>query len=317
MIRIGLDVMGGDYAPGAILSGAWLALRDLPHDVMLVLIGKESVIRHSLKKNNIPENKVEVVNAPEVIEMGDHPARGFTQKTDSSIVRGFKLLSTGQIDAFASAGNTGAMLVGTTMVIKTIPGVIRPTIATTLPNIHNKPTVILDVGINPDSKPDVLYQYGFLGSLYARYVYHVENPRVALLNIGAEETKGNLVVRSAYELMKDTHDFNFIGNIESNEFFTRDKADVVVCDGFVGNIVIKEAETVYAIARERNISDPFFDRFNFENYGGTPILGINKNVVIAHGISNKQAIHTMIFQTWDVIKADLVGKIKKHFSNGK
>jgi phosphate acyltransferase len=317
MIRIGLDVMGGDFAPEAILSGALLALPNLPPDVQLVLIGKEEIIRSFFTSKKITDPNIDIVHASEVIEMGDHPARGFTQKTDSSIVKGFKLLAAKQIDAFASAGNTGAMLVGTTMVIKTIPGVIRPTIATTLPNIHDKPTVILDVGINPDSKPDVLFQYGYLGSLYAKYVYHIDNPRVALLNIGAEETKGNLVVRSAHELMKDTTDYHFIGNIESNAFFTQDKADVVVCDGFVGNVVIKEAETIYAIARERHIHDPFFDRFNFEHYGGTPILGVNNNVVIAHGISNEHAIYTMIFQTLDVIKAELVSKIKKHFSNGK
>lgn len=317
MISIGLDVMGGDFAPQAILEGAEIAVNNLPDDVKLVLIGQEEVINRFLEGKPSMQEHCRISGATEVIAMGDHPARGFTQKVDSSIVKGFRMLAGGEIDAFASAGNTGAMLVGTTMVIKTIPGVIRPTIATTLPNIHDKHAVILDVGINPDSKPDVLYQYGFLGSLYSEYVYKIKNPRVALLNIGAEESKGNLIMRSAYELMKDSRDFNFIGNIESNEFFTRDKADVIVCDGFVGNIVIKEAEAIYAIAKARKIKDPFLDRFNFEHYGGTPILGVNNNVFIAHGISNKYAINTMIFQALEMIRANLVGKIKKHFSNGK
>jgi len=313
MIRIGLDTMGGDFAPEAILAGAKLALYALPEDVKIVLIGNGELIDDYISRHNIPYEAFEIVHAPEIIKMGDHPTHAFTRKHNSSMAKGFRLLAHKKIDAFASAGNTGAMLVGTTMTVKTIPGIIRPTIATTLPNIYTGQTIILDVGITPDSKPDVLYQYGLLGSLYARHVYKIRKPRVALLNIGSEPTKGNLVTRSTYEMMKETKEFYFIGNIESNEFFTKDKADVIVCDGFVGNVVIKEAETLYTIAKKRNIHDEFLDRFNFENYGGTPILGVNGNVIIAHGISNEKAIKTMLLHTLDIVRANLVEQIKNIF----
>ncbi len=313
MIRIGLDVMGGDFAPNAVLGGVIAAQKDLPDDVTIVLIGDENAIEHYFDERNERPARYEVVHSPETIEMGDHPTKAFTKKPRSSIVMGFRLLEEGRIDAFASAGNTGAMLVGTTMTIKTIPGVIRPTIAATIPNIHTDQTILLDVGITPDSKPDVLYQYGILGSLYAKYVFKIEDPRVALLNIGEEPAKGNLVTKSAYELMKDSRQFHFVGNVEGNDFFVRDKADVVVCDGFVGNIVLKEAEALYSLAKARGIHDPFIERFNFENYGGTPILGINGNVIIAHGISNEKAIKNMLLLTLEIVKAGLTEKILKAF----
>ena len=313
MIRIGLDVMGGDYAPHAILAGAELAKKTLPEDVRIVLVGNKEIIHKQLKKYPVLKDCADIVHAPEVIEMGDHPTKAFSQKQESSIVIGFKLLEQKKVDAFASAGNTGAMLVGTTMTVKTIPGVIRPTIAATLPNLHNGQTIILDVGIAPDSRPDVLFQYGLLGSLYAQYVFKIPKPRVALLNIGTESTKGNLVTRSAYEMMKDTRRYRFVGNIESNEFFTSDKTDVVVCDGFIGNVVLKEAESFYFIAKARGIKDDFLERFNFEKYGGTPVLGVNGNVIIGHGISNETAIKNMLHQALEIVRADLTNKILKAF----
>ena len=313
MIRIGLDVMGGDFAPDAILGGAFSALKELPKDVTLVLVGDETAIEDYLKRcPSRPEN-IEIIHSPEIIGMGDHPTKAFSRKPRSSIVIGFRLLEEGRIDAFASAGNTGAMLVGTTMTVRTVPGTIRPTIAATLPNLHTGLTILLDVGITPDSKPDVMYQYGILGSLYAKYVFKIEDPRVALLNIGSEPSKGNLATRSAYEMMKDTREFNFVGNVEGNDFFITDKADVVVCDGFVGNIVLKEAETMYAIAKSRGLKDDFLEKFNFENYGGTPILGVKGNVIIAHGISNEKAIRTMLLHTLEIVKAGLTEKIIKAF----
>ncbi len=313
MIRLGLDVMGGDFAPDAILGGAFSALRDLPEDVELVLVGDEPAITEYLKRCSSRPKNIEIIHSPETIEMGDHPTKAFSKKPQSSIVIGFRLLEKGKIDAFASAGNTGAMLVGTTMTIRTIPGIIRPTIAATIPNLHTGQTILLDVGLTPDAKPDVMYQYGLLGSLYAQHVFNIEDPRVALLNIGSEPSKGNLVTRSAYELMKDSRDYHFVGNIEGNDLFTSDKADVIVCDGFVGNIVLKEGEALYAIAKNRKIQDDFLEKFNFENYGGTPILGVNGNVIIAHGISNEKAIRTMLLHTLEIVKAGLTEKIIKAF----
>lgn len=306
--------MGGDFAPRAILAGAELARDVLPEDARIVLVGDKEIIGKQLDDFPLLKECAEIVHAPEVIEMGDHPTKAFSRKQESSIVIGFRLLEEKEVDAFASAGNTGAMLVGTTMTVKTIPGVIRPTIAATLPGIHGGQTVILDVGIAPDSKPDVLFQYGLLGSLYAQYVFKIHEPRVALLNIGSEPSKGNLVTRSAYEMMKDTRRYHFVGNIESNELFTADKADVVVCDGFVGNVVLKEAESFYSVAKARGIKDDFLERFNFENYGGTPVLGVNGNVIIGHGISNETAIKNMLHQTLKIVRAELTKKIIKAFN---
>jgi glycerol-3-phosphate acyltransferase PlsX len=248
--------------------------------------------------------------------MGDHPAKSFAKKQNSSIAVGFHMLHKGKIDGFASAGNTGAMLVGAMYTIKQIPGVIRPSISTVLPKENGKNAILLDVGINPDCRPDVLYQYAILGSIYAEFVYKIKNPRIGLLNIGSEEEKGNLLTKATHELMKGTDDFNFIGNIEGNEIFSTDKVDVIVSDGFTGNVVLKQAESFYTLIQKRKIQDEYFEKFNFEIYGGTPILGVNAPVVIGHGISNDIAIKNMILHTDEVARAKITEKIKEVFNNG-
>ncbi|MEZ5000244.1 MAG: hypothetical protein R2744_05180 [Bacteroidales bacterium] len=201
------------------------------------------------------------------------------------------------------------MLVGASYTVNVIPGVFRPALATVLPSTTGTHSVLLDVGLNPDSKPDVLLQYARLGSLYAKYVLKIDDPTVGLLNIGEEESKGSIAVKSAYELMKDNPLVNFRGNLEANTLFTGEMTDVIVCDSFVGNVVIKQAEAFYTIYRKRGLKDEFFDRLNFENIGGTPVVGINANVVIGHGISRRKAIMNMVLQTRDVIRADLARKI--------
>jgi glycerol-3-phosphate acyltransferase PlsX len=173
--------------------------------------------------------------------------------------------------------------------------------------------VILDVGLNPDCKPDVLLQYGILGSLFAKYVLEVKNPTVRLLNIGAEESKGTPAVKAAYELMKDHPGLNFEGNIEANNLFRETMADVIVCDGFVGNVILKQTEAFHQVYKSRNLQDSYFDSLDFENIGGTPVIGINANVVIGHGISRRKAIMNMILQTWAVVHVDLAQKIKEAF----
>lgn len=308
-MRIGLDVMGGDFAPGDILEGAIDVLSDLLDNERLVLIGKEEVIRSKLGEEGIDLSCCDIVHADQVIGMGDHPARAYSNKVNSSIAVGYRLLKSGEIDGFASAGNTGAMLVGASYTVNVIPGVFRPALATLVPSTEGKQAVLLDVGLNPDSKPDVLLQYARLGTLYAKYVLHIDNPTVGLLNIGEEESKGSIAVRAAHELMKDNPLVNFMGNIEANSLFSSEMPDVIVCDGFVGNIVLKEAEAFYKIFRKRGLQDEFFERLNFENIGGTPIVGINGNVVLGHGISRRKATKNMILQTRDVIAADLARKI--------
>ena len=222
------------------------------------------------------------------------------------------MLKEKKIDAFASNGNTGAMLVGSMFSAKTIPGIIRPSITSILPKENGGVGLLLDVGINADCKADVLTQFGTLGSLFAKHVYGIENPKVGLLNIGEEPEKGNLVSQSAHTMMKDMPNINFVGNIEGNEVFS-DKADVVVCDGFTGNIVLKLSESLYTTLKRRGLSDEYFDRYNYENYGGTPILGISSAVMIGHGASNDIAVKNMLLLTKDVVDAELSNKIKQAF----
>ena len=312
-MRIGLDVSGGDFAPEANLSGAILACAELPKDARIFLIGDETIISQWLAQNNIQNSNFEIIHAPEVITFHDHPTRAIPKKPNSSIAVGFELLSKGLIDVFASTGNTGAMLVGSMYKLNTVPGIIRPCITSTLPAIDGSKTILLDVGSNADCKADVLYQFAVLGALYSKHVHGVENPRVALLNIGEEESKGNLLTLAAHKMLQDSDEVNFTGNLEGRDLFMG-KADVIVCDGFTGNVVLKEAEGIYTLMKKRGIKDEYFDRFNYENYGGTPILGVKGNVVIGHGISNDIAVKNMILHAYDVSYSGLANKINDAFN---
>ncbi|MBP7409567.1 MAG: phosphate--acyl-ACP acyltransferase, partial [Flavobacteriales bacterium] len=209
-------------------------------------------------------------------------------------------------------GNTGAMLVGSIFSIKPISGVIRPCIPTVMPKENGGYGIILDVGANADCKPDVLCQFGLLGSLLAESVYGIKNPKVALLNIGEEDKKGNVVTQSAFGLMKESSQFNFVGNIEGRDLFN-DKADVIVCDGFVGNIVLKAVEAFHDLLKVRGVHEPFFDRFDYENYGGCPVLGVNGNVMIGHGISNEETIKNLVVMSRNVVHAKLNERIRSAF----
>jgi phosphate acyltransferase len=308
-MRIGLDVMGGDFAPDAIIEGAVDSLQYLSVNEKLVLIGDKSSINRKLSEMQTEPSLFEIVHTSQVIEMADHPAKAFSQKKNSSIAVGYGMLKSSVLDGFCSAGNTGAMLVGASYTVNVIPGVLRPALVTVLPRIDNRDSVILDIGLNPDCKPEVLLQYGILGSIYAKYVLGTENPTVGLLNIGEEETKGTPSVKAAYELMKEYPGLNFVGNIEGNALFRETMTDVIVCDGFVGNVILKLGEAFHHIYKSRNLKDTYFDRLDFENIGGTPIIGINANVVIGHGISKRKAIMNMILQTREVVNANLAQKI--------
>ena len=304
-MRIGIDIMGGDYSPGAAIEGSLLAQKNLPTDTEVVFIGNKQVIKDYCNENGIDISTFEIIHTSHVVGMGDHPLKAYKKHPDASIFLGQKLLKNMDLDGFCSAGNTGAMLVGAMHITTPIPGVIRPGISSTVPNLSGNDSIIIDVGLNPDARPDVLYQYGMLGSILSSYVFHIEQPRVSLLNIGAESEKGNLVVRSAYELMVRNDDFYFIGNLEPNSLFTVDNADVLVCDGFVGNIVLKEAESFYKLISMKNVCPDSFEMFNFENFGGTPVLGVRAPLVIGHGISNAKAIKNMINTTFQMVEAEL------------
>lgn len=312
-MKIGIDIFGGDFAPDANIAGAILAQKELPQDTTLVLLGNQDQILACLSGHGANPDDFEIVHAPDEITMHDHPTRAIPQKPNSSIAVGFDLLASNQIQVFASTGNTGAMLVGSMYKIHTIPGIIRPCITSIIPAITGGTSILLDVGSNADCKPDVLHQFAMLGSLYAKNVYGIENPRIALLNIGEEESKGNLLTIATYKLLAESDNMNFVGNIEGRDIFLG-KADVIVCDGFTGNIVLKEAEGIYTLMRKRGIRDEYFDRFNYENYGGTAILGVKGNVIIGHGISNDIAVKNMIMHSYEVAKSGLSNKINEAFN---
>jgi len=309
-MRLGIDIMGGDYAPEVIVDGVISISEELPEDATLVLIGNEPAIKKLLIEKNIAPDKFEIIHAPEVIEMAEKPTKALTSKPESSIAKGFSALASGKIDTFASAGNTGAMVVGSMFALGTIKGVVRPCITTILPKENGSIGIMLDVGTNPDCKPETLKQFAIIGAIYAQHLLNIQNPKIALLNIGEEDEKGNLLTLATFGLLKETKNINFIGNIEGHHLFT-DKADVVVCDGFTGNIVLKACEAMYTLTVKRGFKDPYFSRFNYENYGGTPVLGINGSVIIGHGISNAKAIKNMIKLAYDVHKANLNEKIQK------
>ena len=309
MVRVGIDVMGGDFAPKNVVLGAIQAFTRIQPKTRLILFGDQNQIEAECREAGFETAKFEIVHTSQVIGMGDHPAKAFQQKPDSSISVGFRALADCRIDGFASAGNTGAMLAGVIYTVKAIPGIIRPAISSVYPLLNGKTALLLDVGLNVDCKPDVLYQYGLLGSIYAKYMMGIADPRVALLNIGEEEEKGNLQTKETFKIMQDTPDFNFVGNIESNRIFSGTIADVIVADGFVGNVVLKQAEAMYVLAKKQGIDSEYFNRFNYELYGGTPVLGVNAPVIIGHGISSPKAIENMILQTEHAIKVHLVDKI--------
>lgn len=312
-MKIGLDVLGGDYAPKSTILGAIEAQKVLSADQRIVLIGDEEETKKSIEAAGVDTSLFDYVHAPDAISMHEHPTKAITQKPNSSIARGFELLKNGEIDSFSSAGNTGAMLVGAMFSVKPIPGVLRPAIATNVPKLKSGFGILLDVGANADCKPEMLNQFAILGSLYAEYVYGIENPKVGLLNIGEEEEKGNALTTSTYPLLKTNSKINFIGNAEGRDLFT-DHADVYVCDGFTGNVVLKLAESFYVVTLKKGFKDDFFDRFNYEQYGGSPILGVNAPVIIGHGISSPTAIKNMILLSKDMIESKFIDKMKNAFN---
>lgn len=313
-MKIAVDAMGGDFAPEAIVEGVVMAAAELPENVAIVLIGRQSVMQELIKKYGAETNtSIELVNADDVIEMSEHPTKALSQKPNSSIGVGFKLLKDGQVNAFCSAGNTGAMHVGALFSIKAIEGVLRPCIAGFVPQITGGHAVMLDIGANADCKPEMLAQFGEIGSIYAQYTFGIERPRVALMNIGSEEQKGSLVAQAAHQLLKDSRKINFVGNIEGGDFFAGE-ADVIVTDGFTGNAMFKLGESFYSIAAQRSISDDFLDKTNYESVGGSPILGVNGNVIIAHGISSPLAIKNMIGLAIRQVESDAYTKIAQALS---
>ncbi len=315
MLKVGIDAMGGDFAPEAAVKGAILALPLIGADSRIVLFGDQDRILEILAQEGCDASSFDIVATTEVIEMCDHPAKAFQAKPNSSITVGFGYLAKGIIHGFASAGSTGAMMVGSMYAVKPIEGVIRPTISSLVPTVTGSAALLLDVGLNVDCKPEVLAQYGLIGSIYAQSVMGIESPRVAIVNIGEEESKGNAQTKAAYELLKSDDRFNFVGNVEGSHIFSGKVADVIVCDGFVGNTLLKMAEGLYQINKSLGgLDHPFWEMMNYESVGGTPVLGVNAPVMIGHGCSTAEAIKSLILSTERCISSEVTQKLQDTFN---
>lgn len=312
-MNIGLDMMGGDFAPIEAVKGIKLLRESNPgvdnDQPTLTLFGDKAQLAALLAEHEVDMKGISIVHTTQVIDMHEHPTKAFREKQDSSIAVGFGYLAKGVTDAFISAGNTGAMMVGSLFSIKAIEGIQRPTIGAYMPRENGQLGWLLDAGINSDCKPENLAQFALLGSIFAEQVLNISNPRVGLINIGEEEGKGNLLAQAAYPLLKEAEGINFIGNIEGRDVFL-DKSDVMICDGFTGNIILKLAESIHGLTQRRNIKDEFFDMFEFEQYGGVPVLGVNKPVIIGHGISHAKAFKNMISIAQKMIEKDVIGMIR-------
>jgi glycerol-3-phosphate acyltransferase PlsX len=329
MTTIALDAMGGDHAPRAEVEGAILAAREL--DVRILLVGMEETLREELKLHKCHDLPIEVVNATDVITMSDSPAHAFRRKKDSSLHIAAKLVRDGQAEALVSAGNTGAVMTVARFVIGTLPSVDRLALAFAFPNMKERVSIILDVGANVDSKPDHLEQFAVMGEIYYRTIWGVKKPRVALLSIGEEESKGNELTRDAANRLKQTS-LNFIGNVEGRDVFRGD-VDVIVCDGFIGNIVLKLSEGLvehiggmlkkaikssltsqlgYALSK-RAFTD-FRKRTDYSEYGGAPLLGVRGITIIGHGRSNPNAIKNAIRVAAELCRSRVNEKIEQELS---
>jgi glycerol-3-phosphate acyltransferase PlsX len=308
-MNIAIDMMGGDFAPLETAIGIAQYFKQPEGHAHLLLLGNEPDILPLVALHQFPADRVTIIHAPEVIGYHEHPVKALKEKKDSSIAIGFSLLATGKADAFISAGNTGAMLVGSMFSLKPMEGVLRPTIATIIPRENGKTGLLLDVGINSDCKAEHLNQFATMGTAYASIILGISDPSVGLLNIGEEEGKGNILSQAAYLLLKENASINFIGNIEGRDIL-EDKADVIVCDGFTGNILLKLLESIYPITKRQGIEHPYFDRFHFEQYGGTPVLGVGKPVIIGHGVSSQEAFMNMILVSEKIIDTDFLNRMK-------
>ena len=310
-MRIGIDAMGGDFAPEECIKGVLEEANTEGCNLQFFLFGEESALLPYAPELDHPN--ITVIHTGESIGMGEHATKAVASKKESSVNVGMHYLATDKIDSFCGAGNTGAMMVSALYNVKTIEGIDRPALSSVLPQQSGTIGVLLDVGANSDLKPEILAKFAVLGSEFAKAVYGIENPRVGLVNIGEEEEKGNLFSKAAFPFLKAQKGINFIGNVEGRHLFI-DGVDVAVCDGFTGNIIVKTCEGFFYNLLKRGVEDDFLNKFNFEHYGGTPILGIKKPVIIGHGISKAKTFRNMIKLSKNVVESELISKIELSFS---
>ena len=316
MIRIAVDGMGGDYAPQVVVEGAVQAANDFP-DLEIVLVGQPDALKRELNKHKVLGGKLVLQEASEIVGMGDSPVAAIKKKKNSSLGVCIDLLKKKEVDAVMTAGNTGAAVAASTLVLGPLPGIKRPGIAISVPSLRGI-SIAMDVGANLNPSAEEMLQYAVMADIFARTIYQKRNPAIALLNIGEEESKGTEVLKEAYKLLRDSP-LNFIGNIEGRDFFTG-KADCIICDGFVGNVVLKMCESVLEtsvaiISRElkknpvtllgawlcKPAMSSIRKQTNYEEAGGAPLLGVNGTVIISHGISSARAIRNAIRVAGEVV----------------
>lgn len=327
MIRVAVDGMGGDYAPQVVVEGAVQAANDF-EDLEIVLVGQEEALKRELNRHKVLGGKIVIHNATQVVEMGDSPVASLRKKKDSSIAVCIDLLKEGQVQAVMTAGNTGAAVAGSTLRLGLLPGIKRPGIAISTPTLQGI-SITTDVGANLNPSAEELFQYALMSDIYARYILKKKRPAIGLLNIGEEESKGTEVLKETYKLLRESQ-LNFIGNIEGRDFFTG-KADCIICDGFVGNVVLKMVESVLEtataiISREFKKSPismigallckPALNNIrkdtSYEEAGGAPLLGVNGTVIISHGISSAKAIRNAIRVAGDIV----ANRVNDHIVEG-
>ena len=330
-MKIVIDAFGGDNAPDAIIAGSVEALKR-SQGFDLILVGDEAVLKQKLSGCEYDSKRVEIRHAPDVITMHDAPVKAVRQKTESSLVVALNTVAKKEADVFISAGSTGAVLAGATLIVRRIKGIKRPALAPVLPSKTGSGVLLIDCGANVDCKPSYLQQFGIMGSIYMKTVFGVQNPRVGLLNNGAEEEKGNAVAAAAHQLLKQTP-VNFVGNIEGREMLSGN-VDVAVADGFVGNVVLKFMEgfasTLFSMLKDEFMSSfrsklgamllkpslyNFKKKMDYTEYGGALLLGIDGGIIKAHGSSNAKAIASTILQAKKFGDNDVVGKIKAEISS--
>ena len=331
MIRIAVDGMGGDYAPGVVVDGAVLAANDFS-DLEIILVGQPDALKRELNRHKVFGGKIVIEPASEVVGMGDSPVQAIRRKKDSSMLVSVELLKQGKADAFVTAGNTGAAVAAATLNLGPLPGIRRPGIAISTPTLHGI-SIAIDVGANINPSAEELFQYAVMADVYARSIFQKKNPSIGLLNIGEEESKGTEALKEAYKLLRDSS-LNFVGNIEGRDFFTG-KVDCIICDGFVGNVVLKMCESMVETAlsllsrelKKNPISmlgawlcQPALNAIrretNYEEAGGAPLLGVNGRVIISHGISSARAIRNAIRVAGETVNRRVNERIVEQISNG-
>lgn len=305
MPNIGIDLQGGDQAPAVVWEGLALALPELSATTKVWALGEDWVLKNS--GFIARDTRVQLHSCGSAIAMGEHPIKALQQKRDSSTVQGFALLASGQIDCWASAGHSGAMMVGALQLLGTAPGVSRPVVVSQFPRLNAPPSLLLDVGINVDCKAEQFLEFAKIGSEHYRLLHQKAKPKLALLNTGEEPTKGSLLYQRAHAMLRENQsdDYEFIGNLEPNFIFDS-LADILLCDGFTGNILLKHTESFYTLSQKLGLKHPFLSSLNYEKYGATPILGVNGSVLLGHGSSGPEAIKNMIIAAESTANANFV-----------